>query len=242
MAPRTKIESTSPATGGAANTTKAPRPSIEAAPQQAASASSAPKPKISVGSAQTAASTSASAPAKAQASAPKPKVSAPKPKIAQPAAAPAQEQATAVSADGGATSARSTVASYAEPAPQPQPNYDAQPNYGAQPNYDPQPNAGQGASANGQASEQPKQRKSVADVRQAATSWVHRTFPGHEHAFYGAIVALIVALLVFAIGFWRMLLIALIVLVGVAVGQVFDGDPKIINALRGLVTGNRDEQ
>ncbi len=78
------------------------------------------------------------------------------------------------------------------------------------------------------------QGPTLRDAQRAAAGWVHRTFPGHEHAFYGAVVAIIVALLVFAIGFARMLFVCVLVVVGVAVGQIFDGDPKIIRTIREL--------
>lgn len=68
----------------------------------------------------------------------------------------------------------------------------------------------------------------------AADAWVERTFPGHRNAFWGGVAGLVVALLVFAIGILRTLLIALLVVAGVAVGQVADGDPRILNALRAL--------
>ena len=66
------------------------------------------------------------------------------------------------------------------------------------------------------------------------SEWVHRTFAGHEHAFYGGVIAFVIALLVFAVGFWPVLFICLLVVAGVALGQVFDGDPRIIRAIRNL--------
>jgi uncharacterized membrane protein len=72
------------------------------------------------------------------------------------------------------------------------------------------------------------------------TAWVRRTFPGHVHAFWGAVVAVVVALLTFAIGLPRMLLIAILVLIGIALGQVLDGDPKIIRTIRDLFSSDRE--
>ena len=74
------------------------------------------------------------------------------------------------------------------------------------------------------------------------SEWVHKTCPGHENAFFGAILALIVSLLVFIIGVWRTLLLVVLVVVGIAIGQVFDGNPKIINAIRGLFESDRSRQ
>ena len=75
--------------------------------------------------------------------------------------------------------------------------------------------------------------------RMTFSEWVHKTFPGHENAFYGAMLALLVAALVFIIGVWRTLLLVVLVIVGIAIGQVFDGNPKIINAIRGLFESDR---
>lgn len=64
-----------------------------------------------------------------------------------------------------------------------------------------------------------------------ASAWVSRTFPGHENAFLGGVCGLLVAIVMAAIGFWRTLLLVLLVLIGVAIGQQADGDPKILRAL-----------
>ncbi|WP_130810680.1 DUF2273 domain-containing protein [Olsenella sp. Marseille-P4559] len=66
------------------------------------------------------------------------------------------------------------------------------------------------------------------------SAWVSRTFPGHENAFLGGVCGLIVAIVMAAIGFWRALLLVLLVLVGVAIGQKADGDPKIWRAISKL--------
>lgn len=81
-----------------------------------------------------------------------------------------------------------------------------------------------------------------ASVRplEAAESWLHETFPGHENAVLCGVLGLIVAILLFAIGFWATLLVALCVTVGVAIGQLLDGDPKIITFFRGLI-GPKDD-
>lgn len=78
-------------------------------------------------------------------------------------------------------------------------------------------------------------------VREGASrisAWVSGTFPGNERAFWGGVVGLLAALVFFAIGFWRTVVIAVLVLVGIAVGQALDGDPKIVNALRHIFTRN----
>jgi uncharacterized membrane protein len=54
-----------------------------------------------------------------------------------------------------------------------------------------------------------------------------------------------VALLVFLIGFWRMLLVVALVCVGVAIGQAIDGDARILRALgtlwRHLIASDQDQ-
>lgn len=76
------------------------------------------------------------------------------------------------------------------------------------------------------------------DAGQAVSGWVSRTFPGHENAFWGGVAGLVIALLVFWVGVFRALAIAALVFIGVALGQVADGDPKIINLIRRFFTSN----
>lgn len=74
-------------------------------------------------------------------------------------------------------------------------------------------------------------------------AWVERIAPGHVNAVFGGFAGLIVALLVFVVGFWKTLFVCALVVVGVAVGQCLDGDPKIVNKLRQLLADERgDEQ
>ncbi len=68
--------------------------------------------------------------------------------------------------------------------------------------------------------------------------WVSRAFPGHENAFWGGVLGALLAVLIFWVGPVRALGVALLVIVGVAFGQVADGDPKIINLLRRFFTSN----
>lgn len=75
---------------------------------------------------------------------------------------------------------------------------------------------------------------------EAAEAWFHKTFPGHENAVLCGFLGLIVAILLFAIGFWATLLVALCVTIGVAIGQMLDGDPKIISFFRGFM-GPKDD-
>lgn len=100
-----------------------------------------------------------------------------------------------------------------------------------------QPGAGQLAHE-AEAEAKPQQTPSVARAREGVRAWLHETFPGHEHAVTWGFVGFLVAILFFIIGFWRTLVVLLLVFVGVTFGQVLDGDPKIINTLRGLFSGD----
>lgn len=64
--------------------------------------------------------------------------------------------------------------------------------------------------------------------------WVHQAFPGHEHAFYGGVIGLVVAILFILLDFWVTLEIVIFSVAGVAIGQLFDGNPRIIRAIRSL--------
>ena len=93
---------------------------------------------------------------------------------------------------------------------------------------------------------QPKQRAGKTGVSrnffQTISEWVHRTFPGHVHAFMGGVIAFFVAVLMIAIGPLYSIVIFLVVLVGVAIGQYLDGDPKIVRMVSGLFNGDRDQR
>lgn len=69
--------------------------------------------------------------------------------------------------------------------------------------------------------------------------WVRRAFPGGEGAFWGGVVGLVAAIVFLVLGVWYTAVIAAFVLVGVAVGQVVDGDPKILNLIRSLFSRNQ---
>ena len=70
------------------------------------------------------------------------------------------------------------------------------------------------------------------------SAWVRRTFPGQEKAFWGAILGLVAAIVFLAVGPWPLFVVVVFVFVGVAAGQVLDGDPKIVNTLRHLFNRN----
>ncbi|MCR9037129.1 DUF2273 domain-containing protein [Tractidigestivibacter montrealensis] len=91
--------------------------------------------------------------------------------------------------------------------------------------------ASAGTSQEGAAQASAKSDQSTQNGVSRASAWVSRTFPGHENAFLGGVCGLVVAIVMAAIGFWRTLLLVLLVLIGVAIGQQADGDPKILRAL-----------
>lgn len=72
-----------------------------------------------------------------------------------------------------------------------------------------------------------------------AGAWFKRTFPGHENSVIFGLIGLVAAILLFVVGVWRTLIITLFVVTGVAIGQVVDGDPKILRALQRLFSERR---
>ena len=80
--------------------------------------------------------------------------------------------------------------------------------------------------------------EALRDGAGRVSAWVRRTFPGQEKAFWGAILGLVAAIVFLVVGPWPVFVIAVFVFVGVAAGQVLDGDPKIVNTLRHLFIRN----
>ena len=85
----------------------------------------------------------------------------------------------------------------------------------------------------------PAEPFSPAKTAGRMSAWFKRTFPGHENAVIFGLIGLIAAILIFVIGIWRALIVALFVVVGVAIGQMVDGDPKILRALRDFISDRR---
>ena len=67
-----------------------------------------------------------------------------------------------------------------------------------------------------------------------AVIWFAETFPHSRHAVIGGVCGLVIALLLFAIGIPKTLVIVVLVVAGVAVGQYLDGDPKLIRLFQSL--------
>lgn len=80
---------------------------------------------------------------------------------------------------------------------------------------------------------------SLARSASKLRAWFKRAFPGHEHAVIFGAVGLVAAILIFVLGIWRTLVIALFVTAGVAVGQIADGDPQILHAIRRFLSDRR---
>ena len=73
----------------------------------------------------------------------------------------------------------------------------------------------------------------------AIADWMKSTFPGHEKAFIGGLLGLVAALLFLSLGIGRALVVAFFVIVGVAIGQYLEGDPKILTAIRNWLANRR---
>lgn len=83
-------------------------------------------------------------------------------------------------------------------------------------------------------------RKLAAKTRSTATSWVEGLAPGHSNAVIFGVLGVLVALLIFWVGFFQALFVALMATAGVAFGQWLDGDPRIINAIKHLLAPSND--
>lgn len=68
-----------------------------------------------------------------------------------------------------------------------------------------------------------------------ASHWLDETFPNSRNAVLGGMTGLVVALLLFSIGVLKTLVIAILVVVGIACGQYLDGDPKIVRFIQNLM-------
>lgn len=64
--------------------------------------------------------------------------------------------------------------------------------------------------------------------------WLHRQFPGHEHAVVGCLAGLFFALVVLYVGIPRGLFIVACMAAGMLVGMYFDGDSRLTGAVRAL--------
>ncbi len=80
--------------------------------------------------------------------------------------------------------------------------------------------------------------EAVRDGSARLFAWVRRTFPGHEHAFWGGVLGFVTAILFLVLGLFKALVIVVLVIVGVAAGQALDGDSKIMDLLRRLFSRN----
>lgn len=68
-----------------------------------------------------------------------------------------------------------------------------------------------------------------------ASHWLDEMFPNSRNAVLGGVTGLVVALLLFTIGVLKTLVIAILVVVGIACGQYLDGEPKIVRFIQHLM-------
>ena len=175
-------------------------------------------------------------PAKSQAEAPKPAETENEAK--KPVAKPAE----------AATKAEASAAKSAEPklkvaaqASQPKAKPKTKPKTKVASAAEPEKAAEKPTEADGrQAEDEPNDALEQArSIGQAFKTWMAKTFPGHVHAVIGGLCGLLVAVLFFVFGFWKTMLVCLLVAIGVAFGQYLDGDPRIVNLIRKLVSEGR---
>ena len=94
-----------------------------------------------------------------------------------------------------------------------------------------------GANADAGAPGGEKTPADAAAYTKRVSSWVSRAFPGHEKAFWGGVCGLLVALILFAIGLLRTIIVVVLVGLGIALGQMADGDPKLVKIVRKFFSG-----
>ncbi len=84
---------------------------------------------------------------------------------------------------------------------------------------------------------QPAEAPSRCPASLMASS-LRESLRGHEHAFLGGVAGLVVALAIYAVGIVPTLVTLALVALGVALGQLADGDPKLIELVRRLFSQN----
>lgn len=78
----------------------------------------------------------------------------------------------------------------------------------------------------------PGTMRAVRDVLGDTDEHIGRYAGSHRNTVLFGLIGLVAALAVLFLGFWRTLVIAVFVLVGVIIGQALDGDNGIINFFR----------
>lgn len=78
----------------------------------------------------------------------------------------------------------------------------------------------------------PGTMRAVRDVLGDTDEHIERYAGSHRNTVLFGLIGLVAALLVLFLGFWRTVVIAAFVLVGVIIGQALDGDNGIINFFR----------
>lgn len=70
-------------------------------------------------------------------------------------------------------------------------------------------------------------------------AWLSTHIRGHEHMVIGALCGLLIVLLVFAVGLLRALFVVVMIGGGAAIGQTFDGDSRIIDFIKQVLSERR---
>ena len=85
----------------------------------------------------------------------------------------------------------------------------------------------------------PSEHVFMTICRSLATD-IWRYTEAHPHTVLFGLVGFVLALLVFIIGFWTTLVLALFILIGVAIGQIVDGDGVFARLFQRLI--RRDQE
>lgn len=167
---------------------------------------------------------------------------------AKPADTGAEAKAPVAKTVVATTKVEATAAKPAEPKPkatsqtaQPKAKTKSKPKTKVAPAVEPEGPVEKPAEADtGQAEDEPNDAfEQARSIGQNFKAWMAKTFPGHVHAVVGGLCGLLVAILFFVFGFWKTLFVCLLVMIGVAFGQYLDGDPRIVDFIRKLVSEGR---
>ena len=78
---------------------------------------------------------------------------------------------------------------------------------------------------------EPRPAVAFEPAPQQINPWLHRMFPGREHAVLGFAAGLAFAVTTLKVGFWQAVFVAACVCIGTLLGMYFDGDRNVTAAV-----------
>lgn len=80
-------------------------------------------------------------------------------------------------------------------------------------------------------------KNSAMNAKNSATAWFNGIAPGYGNTIFFGLMGLIIAVVILSVGFFPALLIAFLVLCGVAFGQWLDGRPTVFDGIKQFFRG-----